>query len=68
MRQRLAAGDLTELASLAHWLKGTGGTAGFPAFTEPAGLMERLARSGKTDGIPEAIQRLEQLAGQIVIE
>jgi CheY-like chemotaxis protein/HPt (histidine-containing phosphotransfer) domain-containing protein len=68
MRDRLAAGDLPELAAMAHWLKGTGGTAGFPAFTEPAALLERLARSGKTEGIHEAIQALESVAGRIVVE
>jgi CheY-like chemotaxis protein/HPt (histidine-containing phosphotransfer) domain-containing protein len=68
LHDRLAAGDLPDLAALSHWLKGTGGTAGFPAFTEPASLLERLARSGHTDGIYEVIQRLEQMAGQIVIE
>jgi CheY-like chemotaxis protein len=36
--------DLHELARLAHWLKGSGGTAGFDAFFEPARRLERLAK------------------------
>ncbi|HEX4142238.1 MAG TPA: ATP-binding protein [Pirellulales bacterium] len=68
MHEHLAAGDLPGLAGLAHWLKGTGGTAGFPAFTQPAVHLEQLARSGRAEGIHEAIERLEQIAAQIVIE
>ena len=33
MHHAWAVGDFSELAQLAHWLKGAGGTAGFPAFT-----------------------------------
>ena len=36
--------ELSQLASLAHWLKGSGGTAGFNAFTNPAAKLEQLAR------------------------
>ncbi len=35
--------DLDELADLAHWLKGAGGTVGFDDFTEPASNLEQWA-------------------------
>ena len=48
MQAALAAGDRRELAGLAHWLKGTGGTAGFGDFLEPAEQLEQLAASGES--------------------
>lgn len=38
-------GDFENLASLAAWLKGSGDTAGFDAFTGPAQLLEQLAKA-----------------------
>jgi HPt (histidine-containing phosphotransfer) domain-containing protein len=67
MRRALAADDPAALAHLAHWLKGTGGTAGFSAFTEPAGKLERLARQGQTAGAADLIGQLECLAARIVV-
>jgi CheY-like chemotaxis protein/HPt (histidine-containing phosphotransfer) domain-containing protein len=67
MRRGLAAGDLASLAQLAHWLKGTGGTAGFPAFTEPAGQLERVSRQGDSVQAAELIGQLERIAARIVI-
>ena len=43
------ARDFGELASLAHWLKGSGGTVGFDAFTEPAKHLEGLAKAETED-------------------
>ncbi|MDX1434900.1 MAG: ATP-binding protein, partial [Gammaproteobacteria bacterium] len=39
--------DLAELASLAHWLKGSGGTVGYDDFTEPAKNLEMFAKNGQ---------------------
>jgi len=36
--------DWSELAQLAHWLKGAGGTVGFDCFTEPARRLEQHAK------------------------
>ena len=47
--------ELSELASLAHWLKGSGGTAGFPAFTNPASKLEKLAKENRLDEIAVAL-------------
>lgn len=37
--------DMDELARLAHWLKGAGGTAGFPQVTDPARDLEQQAKN-----------------------
>ena len=67
MQTALAAGNLGELARLAHWLKGTGGTAGFPELTEISRQLEQFARLGQADEVHDAIRRLEQMASRIVI-
>ncbi len=55
MREAFSERDLDELAQLAHWLKGSGGTAGFHAFTDLAKELEQLARTGGADEQIEAI-------------
>jgi CheY-like chemotaxis protein/HPt (histidine-containing phosphotransfer) domain-containing protein len=59
--------DLAEVARLAHWLKGSGGTAGFAAFTEPARQLHDWARNGQADRIGDAIAELRRLTARIVI-
>jgi HPt (histidine-containing phosphotransfer) domain-containing protein len=59
------AGDFDELAKLAHWLKGSGGTVGFDDFTEPAKHLEQLAKAGQGDQIEEAILELRNLASAV---
>jgi two-component system, sensor histidine kinase and response regulator len=66
---RLACGDrdLSAIAEFAHWLKGSGGTAGFDAFTRPAGELELLAKRGQAAKIPQLVAGLEQIARRIRI-
>jgi PAS domain S-box-containing protein len=67
MQRAFDAEDLQELASLAHWLKGAGGTAGFPAFTRPARRLEALVRDQQCDEIEAAIGELLLLSKQIAL-
>jgi signal transduction histidine kinase len=74
LQERLAAmsvaardGDYRELARLAHWLKGSGGMAGFDAFTQPASDLEQLAKQNAAEQIPSALARLQALVQRIVI-
>jgi DNA-binding response OmpR family regulator len=67
MKQAWASRELEALARLAHWLKGSGGTAGFGAFTEPAKHLEQLAKKGREEGIPEALDTIERLTARIVV-
>ena len=54
--------DLVRLRELAHKLKGTGGTVGFPQFTDPAGRLQDLAESNTEAGIHESLEELTSLA------
>jgi signal transduction histidine kinase/CheY-like chemotaxis protein/HPt (histidine-containing phosphotransfer) domain-containing protein len=60
--------DRKEVASIAHWIKGAGGTAGFDAFTLPAAALEKLARNeGRADLLGRAIGELQGLFDRIEI-
>ena len=59
--------DFTQLAALAHWLKGSGGTIGFDDFTGPAKNLEMLAKSGSEDGIPVALLELRNMGARLVL-
>jgi CheY-like chemotaxis protein len=60
-------GDFMEIAELAHWLKGAGGTVGFDVFTEPAARLEIHAKNGDAASIQPMIANLRQLAKRIVV-
>jgi PAS domain S-box-containing protein len=57
--------DFEELANLAHWLKGSGGSIGFHEFTEPAKELEDAARDGKFHGVSDQLRGLRQIAARI---
>ena len=59
--------DFSNLASLAHWLKGSGGTAGFDAFTAPAKTLEQLAKAKSEQQTEEVVAELRRLVEHIVI-
>jgi PAS domain S-box-containing protein len=61
------ARDFQQLAALAHWLKGSGGTVGFDVFTEPAKNLENLAKAGSEDGIVVTLQELRELSRRLVV-
>jgi CheY-like chemotaxis protein len=67
MQQALAVHDLSELGRLAHWIKGAGGTAGFPAFTKPAKHLETLIRDEQCDQIEAAVLELLDLSQRIAV-
>jgi len=60
MQQCLDDGDFDQLAKLAHWLKGSGGTVGFNDFAEPARTLENAA---KTSDITAAQNTLTTIGG-----
>ncbi|TVT70312.1 MAG: response regulator [Denitromonas halophila] len=55
------AADFTELAGLAHWLKGAAGTVGFDAFTEPAAELESAAKAGDSVACQPWVDRIRAL-------
>ncbi|MBT8334401.1 MAG: Hpt domain-containing protein [Deltaproteobacteria bacterium] len=58
--------NMTELAALAHWLKGAGGTVGFDEFTKPAASLEAAAKKADKQEIAQICADLHALADRIV--
>ena len=56
-----ARGDMVDLAGLAHWLKGAGGSMGFDALFEPAKALEQAALLGEREGVVAALAVLRHL-------
>lgn len=59
--------DYTEIANIAHWLKGSGGTVGFEIFTEPAAEMERDAKNKDNTNLDELLIQIKKYADNIVV-
>ena len=59
------ASDLAELAALAHWLKGAGGSMGFDALFEPAKALEEATRAGDRAGIAAVLAELNDIGRRI---
>ena len=59
--------DHEQVAFLAHWLKGAGGTVGFATLSEMAKTLELLAKQGRADEIDGAIDELTETVDSIVI-
>lgn len=57
--------DLEAVADWAHWLLGTAGTLGFNEFTEPAATLQRLARTGQSEGIDLQVRIIKILSDRI---
>ncbi len=58
--------NLEELALIAHWLKGAGGTVGFDDFTEPAAKLEIFAKSAQVEQAGQMLERLKHLSKAIM--
>jgi CheY-like chemotaxis protein len=54
-------GDLKDLAFKVHALKGLGGFAGFPVFTEKAKIMEQSIKANEVDKVQAQVDELVQL-------
>ena len=65
LRQARRDNNLERMAKLAHWMKGTGGMAGFPVLTEPARSLEDSIRAVDPASIEGNLLRLEELVGQL---
>jgi CheY-like chemotaxis protein len=67
MNEALGRSELNEVAALAHWLKGAGGTVGYDELFEPARNLEQHARSGDVVAIADALRHLQTLVQRMVI-
>jgi CheY-like chemotaxis protein len=59
--------DFAQIAELAHWLKGAGGTMGFDCFTDPARRLEQQARHNDLVPMQLSLEELQSLAGRIAV-
>ncbi|WP_333856445.1 ATP-binding protein [Denitromonas sp.] len=59
------AADFTELAGLAHWLKGAAGTVGFDAFTDPAAELEAAAKAADAAACQQWIDQISALTARM---
>ena len=68
MQECLQNGDVAALREHAHWLKGTGETLGFAAFTAPARALEAAAAGGgQVDGMDALVAELTALSERVVV-
>ena len=61
-----ARDDRQELAALAHWLKGAGGSMGFDDLFAPAKALEDAAKAGDSAAMASALAELHALEQRIV--
>ncbi len=66
MEMALEKEDMTELAGLAHWLKGAGGTVGYDDFTKPAEVLESCAKADHAEKAGQMLQEVKSLVAAIV--
>lgn len=67
MQQLCGESKFAELASEAHWLKGSGGTIGFPQFTELALALEQAAKRESMSDSRIALESIVCLRERIVL-
>ena len=61
------ARNYDSLARSAHWLKGSAGTMGFPAFTRPAAELEAACGRADAETVALLMGGLTSLAGRIEV-
>ena len=57
--------DFAELANLAHWLKGAGGTCGYDEFSAPAQKMEKAAKNIQIATVKIHVAEIKDLIDRI---
>jgi two-component system, sensor histidine kinase and response regulator len=67
MRTAASQNDWRTLGQLAHWLKGSAGTAGFTELTHPAIAMEDAIDKEDRRAITASLDELTELVGRIAI-
>jgi signal transduction histidine kinase/CheY-like chemotaxis protein/HPt (histidine-containing phosphotransfer) domain-containing protein len=66
MEVALEKQDMTELAGLAHWLKGAGGTVGYDDLTKPAANLESSAKQDQVEMANQSLKEVKSLVLAIV--
>ena len=68
MHECLNSGNFEELAKLAHWLKGSGGTVGFKEFAEPAKGLEYASKRNDAEAARNMLAVISNLQSLIRFE
>lgn len=68
MDEALLSHQFSELADLAHWLKGSAGTVGFDAFTEPAQQLQDSAKAKNHEQSAVLLMAIKQLFRRIEVD
>jgi PAS domain S-box-containing protein len=68
LRHALSTQNLDELAELAHWLKGAGGSVGFDAYFDPAFHLETACKAGSIEQARACVDEIERLAARMVLD
>jgi len=66
MKDAIEREDMAELAALAHWLKGAGGSMGFDDLFEPARSLEAAAKAGDAAVAAAVLIELHRLERRIL--
>lgn len=67
MRTALASKDAHEMAHLAHWLKGAGGTVGFAVLSDLGREMETNVKARDWAQVAEQLDEIATQASRIVV-
>ena len=65
MQETLEKKDHNELAALAHWLKGSGGTIGFDQLLQPAKQLEDDAKAGNHEACKADLVHIESIISRL---
>jgi PAS domain S-box-containing protein len=65
LKTALGAQDFEQVASLAHWLKGSAGSIGFDGYTQPAKRLEIAAHAHDLPTAMLHLKEIESLTGRI---
>ncbi len=68
MDAALAVQDLDELAQLAHWLKGAGGSVGFDDYFEPSRELETACKDGDLAQAAHWLLAIRAIAARMVLD
>ena len=67
LKQMLEQSQMEELSSLAHNLKGSGGSAGFNVISEKARAMEQAIKAQEIAKVQEAINEIEDILPRLSV-
>ena len=67
MLQCIEEQNFAELANLAHWLKGAGGTCGYDEFSAPSHKMEKAAKNIQIDTVKIHVAEIKDLIDRIEV-